>query len=56
MRRSKGKKVLESSSDDEVKEVEEVEERNSQLVEFVGVNEVEEELVSKKSKAKKPSK
>ncbi|KAI3968398.1 hypothetical protein MKW92_014802, partial [Papaver armeniacum] len=50
MRRSKGKKVVESSSDDEV------EERNSQLVEFVGVNEVEEELVLKKSKSKKLSK
>ncbi|KAI3859571.1 hypothetical protein MKW92_051706, partial [Papaver armeniacum] len=53
MRRSKGKKVVESSSDDEV---EQVEERNSRLVEFQGVNEVEEEPFSKKSKAKKPAK
>ncbi|KAI3895396.1 hypothetical protein MKX03_032609, partial [Papaver bracteatum] len=53
MRRSKGKKVVESSSNDED---EQVEETNNQLVEFKGVNEDEEEPISKKSKAKKPAK
>ncbi|KAI3861803.1 hypothetical protein MKX03_027408 [Papaver bracteatum] len=53
MRRSKGKQVVESSSDDDF---EQVHERNSQLVEYVGVNEDDEEPVSKKSIAKKPSK
>ncbi|KAI3886762.1 hypothetical protein MKX03_027218, partial [Papaver bracteatum] len=53
MRRSKGKQVVESSSDDDF---EQVHERNNQLVEYVGVNKDDKEPVSKKSRAKKPSK
>ncbi|KAI3838918.1 hypothetical protein MKX03_002694, partial [Papaver bracteatum] len=53
MRKSKKKVVVYSSSEEEV---EEIEERNIQLVVYQGHNQEEDKLVTKKSRVKKASK